>query len=395
MKIALPLTAFSFAAILLSGCNSVQSTFHSVSPSPNTPPAQPSNPPVTATASSRFVATVNMTAPRARHVAILLPNGKVLIAGGLAVGYPVEHPLASAELYDPATHTFTATGSMAVARSSPGAVLLPNGKVLVVGGSADLRAEIYDAAAGTFTTVGMMISPGAGGTATPVSASDSRRPVLLKDGRVLIEGLDAEIYDPVTGVFSATSAYADTNPFWYTSTLLNDGRVLLTGCVSNIPGFLSCTAGASELYDPVMNTFSSTGPFTWWENVNTATLLKNGRVLIAGSDEMAGPADAILFDPAGGSFVFALETAGTHQFSAAVRLSDGTVLISGGQMISGSGNGQVELYDPTAGTFSSLENMTQGRHNHTATLLADGTVLVAGGWTNWPASTSTAEIYKP
>jgi len=394
MRMSLPLTAFSFA-MLLSGCSSIQSTLKSGATSPITPPTQTSNPPATTTIASKFVAVGNMITSRAEHTAILLPNGKVLIAGGLTVGYPVEQPLASAELYDSSTRTFTSTGSMAVARSSPSAVLLSSGKVLIVGGSGDLTAEIYDPATGVFTSAGTMVSIGAGGTASPLSSSDSRHPVLLKDGRVLIEGLNAEIYDPATGTFTLTAPYTDTNPLWYTSTLLNDGRVLLTGCLLNIPGNLACSAGATEIYNPATNAFSSSTPLSPWDDVYTATLLTSGQVLIAGSDEMDGPADASLFDPAGGSFLSAGKTAGTHQFSAAVRLSDGTVLITGGQVWGGSGSSSVDLYDPTPAKFTSLGNMTQGRHNHTATLLADGTVLVAGGWGGWPASTDTAEIYKP
>jgi hypothetical protein len=395
MNRPLLLAAISLAAMFLSGCNGVQSTLQSGTSTPSSPPTQPSNPPATPTIASKFFATGNMTTARAGHVAILLPNGKVLIAGGLTVGYPVAQPLADAELYDPSTHTFTVTGGMAIPRSSPGAVLLSNGKVLMVGGSDDLTAEIYDPATGAFTSAGKMVSLGAGGSATPKSSNDSRHLVLLKDGRVLIEGLNAEIYDPTTGDFTPTAAYTDLNPLWYTSTLLNDGRVLLTGCRMNIPGNLACGSGATEIYDPGTNTFSSASPLSPWDDVYTATLLTNGKVLIAGSDEMDGPADALLFDPTATVYIPSGTTAGTHEFSAAVRLTDGTVLITGGQMWGGSGNAEADLYDPSTAEFTSLGIMNHGRHNHTATLLQDGTVLIAGGWTGWPASTNTAELYKP
>ena len=377
------LTLFtSFAVALLSGCGGTWPGTQSIAPTP------PSEPPVTTSASSHFVAVGNMNIARAEHVAILLPNGKVLIAGGVSIAYPVQQPLASAELFDPSTHSFTLTGSMTVPRNSPGAVLLANGKVLVVGGTEDLSAEIYDPSTGAFTSAGNMVSAGTGSSE---SALDLRRPTLLQDGRVLIQGVNAEIYDPATGEFSLTSAYADADPLWLTNTLLQDGRVLLTGLAgcTNL-----CASGAAELYDPRTGTFSSAGSMAAGGGVDTATLLTNGKVLIVGSDD-AVPADVQLYDPIKGTFASAGSTIGDHEYSAAVRLSDGTVLIAGGQLDGGSGSAEADLYDPSTGMAAVAGNMTAGRHSHTATLLPDGTVLIAGGHTTWPDSTNTAEIYKP
>ncbi|SPE31113.1 Kelch domain protein (fragment) [Candidatus Sulfotelmatomonas gaucii] len=376
------LTVFaSFAVALLSGCGGTWPGTHSIAPTP------PSEPPITTTGSSNFVAVGNMNVARADHVAVLLPNGKVLIAGGVSVAYPVEQPLASAEVYDPSTHSFAPTGSMNVPRSSPGAVLLANGKVLVVGGAQDLSAEIYDPSTGTFTSAGNMVSADA---ADPPSIFDFRLPTLLQDGRVLVQGVNAEIYDPATGVFSLTAAYADADPLWLTSTLLQDGRVLLTGWCAR-----SCESGATELYDPRTSTFSLASQFAQEGNVNTATLLTNGKVLFVGSDESDLPADAELFDPAAGTVDSIGKTVGPHEYSAALRLSNGSVLITGSVLAGGSGNAEADLYDPSTGMAAVAGNMTVGRHSHTATLLPDGTVLIAGGHTTWPDSTNTAEIYKP
>lgn len=156
-----------------------------------------------------FTATGNMTLLRTEHTATLLTNGKLLIAGGaniISLGGLMN--LASAELYEPATGTFTATGNMTTPRWNHAATLLPNGKVLIAGGSSGgdsalASTELYDPSTGAFTATGYMHQARHRHTAT-----------LLNNGNVLIAGgartgyLDsilatAEIYDPSTGVFTS------------------------------------------------------------------------------------------------------------------------------------------------------------------------------------------------
>jgi hypothetical protein len=143
---------------------------------------------------------------------------------------------------------FRPTGDMTTPRGGPAAVLLPNGKVLIAGGAQDLSAEIYDPSTGTFTATGKMIS--GGGFLT-----------LLQNGKVLVGSANAQIFDSTTGTFSLTAAYPDPNPGWGTMNLLLDGRVLFTGCAA------ACTVSATELYDPGTGTFSTTGPMKGWDNV--------------------------------------------------------------------------------------------------------------------------------
>src|SRR3954453_4423787 len=122
-----------------------------------------------------FTPTGSMTAPRVNHAATLLPNGKVLIAGGAS----------TVELFDPSTGTFTATGTMTASNDVVSATLLPDGRVLLIESRA---AELYDPSAGTVTATGSMVD-GQGGHAT-----------LLTNGRVLMTGPgNPQLYNPLTG----------------------------------------------------------------------------------------------------------------------------------------------------------------------------------------------------
>src|SRR5277367_6421820 len=168
-------------------------------------------PPVTVTnAAGNQVAALAMTTPRANAAAIRLRDGRVLICGGTATGQ-VGGVLSSAELYDPATQSFAATGSMTVPRAGQTITMLSDGRVLLTGGvqNAGYRselasAEIYDPSAGTFTATGSMSVPREGHTAT-----------MLRDGTVLIVGGSdngihtlgtAEIYFPASGTFNLTGS---------------------------------------------------------------------------------------------------------------------------------------------------------------------------------------------
>jgi hypothetical protein len=386
--------ALSLGLLFLpTGCgnSSTSATPSASSPSAPSAPTAPSAP----SAAGNFTAIGNMTTARANHTATLLPNGKVLIAGGEGDGFQA---LASAELYDPSTRTFAPTGNMITPRYAHSATLLADGRVLIAGGTQDVdggtfvfTAEIYDPSTGAFTATGDLTSIGGGTYASPGNVT-----TLLPDGRVFVAASNnAEIYDPHSGTFTPTGPYANlSDAYGITVTLLTNGKVLVTGCAD---AYGSCSVGVTELFDPQSGTFGVTGPMMvkyFPDYGYTAALLTDGRVLFLGSGDFDF-ADAEVYDPAAGTFAFTGSAIENHQIAPASRLIDGTVLIAGGQVPGGDGSAYAELYVPATGTFEFAGEMTADRHSHTATPLPDDTVLITGGFSVWPEPTSSAEVYKP
>ena len=347
------------------------------------------------------------------HTSTRLDDGRVLITGG----YDNEdRALASAVLYDPATNRFSPTGSMTDARGYHTATLLSDGRVLITGGGPAgwpgslpgitgpflASAELYDPKTGTFSPTGSMASPREVHTAT-----------LLADGRVLITGgadfqaravAAAELYDPKTGLFSPTGSMTTARAF-HTATLLADGRVLIAG---GSPAAWGTTAhlASAEIYDPRTGTFTPTGPMTGGRDFNTATLLADGRVLLAGgssgsqadvpSATAEDVASAEIYDPQTGTFALTGRMIAGREYQTATLLSDGRVLVvgGGGDYANRLFLASAELYDPATGTFAATGPLATARTYQAATLLDDGRVLVTGGY-GAVAPLASAEIYDP
>jgi hypothetical protein len=342
-----------------------------------------------------WYATGGMTEPRSRHTATLLSDGKVLVAGG-RIGPDGHAAATSAELYDPRSRTWSATGGMHDGRSGQTATLLQDGTVLVVGGMISagdsvLNAELYDPVSGTWTATAAMPVAGQGHTAT-----------LLSNGKVLIVGglngpQHAELYDPVSGTWTATG-YRTTRGLGHTATLLPDGRVLVVGYTSR----LKDGASSAELYDPGSGSWSATGNLGQLNTPHTATLLPDGSVLVVGCGAEVGKgkptANAELYDPISGSWKAVGHMLENHGIAcAATLLADGRVLVAGGSNATGA-SASAELYDPGTRTWSAAQKMGLARAGQTATLLPGGQVLVAGGQNVIIGSFSpvaSAELYEP
>ena len=177
----------------------------------------------------------------------------------------------------------------------------------------------------------------------------------------------------------------------HTATMLNNGKVLLAG---GFDGSNSASATA-ELYDSAAGTFSATGSLNTARENHTATLLNNGKALIVGGFDSSNSATASaeLYDPVAGTFSPTGSLNIARGYHTATLLNNGKVLIAGGFDSTNSVSATAELYDPVAGTFSTTGSLNTAREYHTATPLNNGTVLIAGGFNG--SVLASAELYDP
>lgn len=375
-------------------------------------------PPADAPAAARAPAARDF--PLEGHTATLLPNGKVLVAGGrsrrprplMIIDPPPPDPLlVNAWLYDPARNTWLPAASMTSVHDGDGstATLLPSGQVLMAGGGgATAAAELYD-------SVGDAWSPAAA-PATPLRPR--RTATLLPTGEVLMAGgegwsnngprsfASAALYGP-TGWSPAASMR--TGRSRHAATLLPSGRVMVAGGDPSKLGSEKNIASA-ELYDPRTHAWSLAASMRSGRADFTMTLLPSGKVLAVGGDigfdleAMMSPtgshvtASAELYDPRTNAWSPASPMkANPRTGHTATLLPSGMVLVAGGEIdVYGFATPSAELYDPRTDTWSSAGLMQLGRVGHTATLLPNGKVLVVGGGENGNSTpANNAELYDP
>ena len=343
----------------------------------------------TPTATSVPAATPNMSRERIFHTATLLPDGTVLVAGGLNED---SRTVGQAESFSPASGLWTQGGRIPGQRFLHTATLLADGSVLVAGGIDAAQniagaARLYDPATQGWSDGMRMVQPRAQHSAT-----------LLKDGRVLFAGgvnvaffplAFAEVYDPDTQSWTSVAPMAAPR-FQHTATLLEDGRVMLAGGV-NITGHLASV----EVYDANTDTWSLAGSMAQPRGFHSATHIGDGQVLIAGGTDGDGSIMSVeLYDTLTDSWSPAEEMSTARKSHTATHLFDGRVLVVGGLGDIGQSLSSAELYDPTTATWSSAGEMEGSHAMHTATLLADGAVLVAGGADD-KAVVASAVTYEP
>ena len=364
----------------------------------------------------------NLSTPRGEAVAVLLPNGRALIAGGDWGGH---RALSSAELYLPRgagpSGRAVRTGDLRAPRASACAVALASGRIVLAGGrgAAVLGAlELFDprAAGG----VGAFALPGAAGAAgTLLRPRELPVGALLADGRVLVAGgLDdggaplasAELLeeDPSRpGRLLVTPAGSLSTARGFAAAVrLADGRVLVAGGIGK-----SALLASAEVFEPAAGgpgAFSATGPLATPRGAPMAALLADGRVLIAGGSGPSDPlsrgapaeggdalASAEIFDPRTGSFHPTGTMATARRGGVMLRLASGKVLVAGG--LGKGALASAELFDPLAdggrGAFSATGGLATARDGAAAALLPDGRALLVGGTDPTGGALASAELY--
>lgn len=389
-------------------------------------------PPAAAHATSGWSATPSMSVPRAQQTSTLLPDGKVLVAGGYN-GF-VENvggghvSLASAELFDPATDSWGAAAPMHVGRSDQTATLLDDGDVLVVGGweqpgccgEGTRTAEVYDPTTDTWTAV-----------APPPELQVVDTATLLDEGNVLVTGLfgpseympsiGAVEYRPSSGSWTSVATPPSAAERDRIAVLLPGGDVLLAGGISTEQVFepphpveeRQTSYADAEVFDPVADTWTPVAPMRVPRIAPTATILQGGQALVTGGLTEVSPAGAgaslnstEAFDPASGTWSARAPMAFARGKHSASLLPDGRVLVAGGSDC-GSGScigygaasgccaaDTAEIYDPAADAWTATEPVLT-LAEHAASVLPDGSVLISGGNFDFGNTheTAAAEIY--
>ena len=386
---------FAVARVVLTSAGSLTASYSSalVSTAKTSSSVSPDrlrqNPSAPTTGNWTAVARMNTT--RAFHTATLLSNGKVLVVGGAADSRIVDY-LRTAELYDPVANTWTNTGSLVTGRELHTATMLPNGKVLVAGGvkfpNTDplSSAELYDPVTGAWSSGANLINARWGHTAT-----------LLGNGKVLIAGgsagsagllATAELYDPAANTWTSAASLA-TKRVRHVASLLPNGSLLVTA--GHDEQFQSLAS--TELYNPSLNAWTSAEAIPNARYLPEAALLQNGKVLLTGGVNAGPLASTQLYDLSANTWINGGNLNHARVRFTATVLPNGRVLVTGGDGDNhATAIDDAELFDPATNTWAETAILNEGRFEHTATLLTTGRVLVAGGVGN-KSFLASAELY--
>ena len=350
-----------------------------------------------------------MSVARDQFTATLLADGKVLIAGGVADVTVAGSASADTEIFDPTTGRFARGPAMSVGRAGQTATLLRDGRVLVAGGYGQLgnrakaSVELYDPLTNEWTAG----SPMTHGRAGHVAA-------LLPDGRVLVVGgasfpaigisphglapatLPPEIYNPNTDTWSDAAMGRWDRPVDPTATVLQDGRVLVVGgqYMWNSP---DVDEERSEVYDVASNRWADVriDPRFASRQFHTATLLADGRVLVAGgSIDLEPTATAALYSPLTNSWIEVQHMSQVRCGHGAAALVSGNVLVIGGECEGKAETNGTEEFDPLTYRWYPVRGLGRSRGDAETVALQDGTVLYVGGIESYIASTS-AQLFRP
>ncbi|MFO0551317.1 MAG: kelch repeat-containing protein [Polyangiaceae bacterium] len=328
-----------------------------------------------------WVSAASMVQARAGHTAALLPNGRVLVAGGSGPINNLITALSSAELYDTSNGTWLAAPAMSHARLGHTSTTLANSQVLIAGGwnPSDGRlsaVEHYDPSSSTWLP-----------TAPLNTGREHHSATLLADGRVLVAGglspvgteATAEIYEPSTMSWTPAASMSAARQR-HEAALLSDGRVLVLG------GYDGSYLASAELYDPTTGLWSPAAQMGVARSDFSAVALADGRVLVAGGHTPNGvAASAELYDPETNSWAAAQPMSTPRAGGAAAQLQNGNYLVSGG--FSGAAFlSSAEVYSVTADTWTPFPPMSVARGGHTLTRFPNGLELLAAGGGNDPQS---------
>jgi hypothetical protein len=331
---------------------------------------------------------------RGTTTAVVLKDGRALAAGG-GVG---QIPVAAAELFDPAAGVWQSTGSLNQARRGHSAVVLGDGRVLIAGGIAEgdllASAEIYDPGTAKWTTVAPMSLPrlghsltllasgnvlAAGGTAADTASGSGGGQTIRPDGT-------AEVYNVATNKWTTTSAAMSTPRFEHTATLLDDGRVLIAGGQGPPISGATTALKTTEIYDPAVDSFRKSNDMADARTNHTAVKLPDRSVMVVGgvggTNGDTSLATAEVFSPGDGRWTAAGALTGSRTGHTATVFPDGRVLVAGGESVTRGSRrslASAEIFSLEKREWRSAGNMNCPRSEASAALLGDGSVLVVAG----------------